>query len=186
MQKVRERVFKPAEIEVSVPDIVHLALEKSGISNSTYRMLLHNNDLYGAGDQSGQSEFWFQQKFFGAKEEIVVRSMNGSLNQFIAQPVVYGEQAPEVGLLLFGCSADFTVSNEERFARDRDNLHTIVEHLTKVTNFRSIAVMVICYRSPIDTEPANPTGLDDTRTLGSERRKRVELVRPLPVCVGLF
>ena len=166
-------MFKPAELELSVPDIVHLALEKAGISNATYRMLLHNNDLYGAG---GQSDFWFQQKFFGAKEEVVVPSTNGLGNRFVAQSVVYEEQAPDVGLLLFGCSADFTISNEERFARDRDNLRSIVDHLTKVTNFQRLALMVICYRSPIDNEPANPTGLDDTRTLGSERRRRVELV----------
>lgn len=165
-------MFKPAELEVSIPGIVHLALEKSGVSRATYRMLIHNNDLYGAG---GQSEFWFHQKFLGAKDEVVIPSRNGLGNKFVAQSVVYEEQAPDVGFLLFGCSADFATSSEERFARDRENLHSIVDHLTMVSNLEKLAVMVICYRSPIDDEPANPTGLDE-RTLGAERRRRVELV----------
>jgi hypothetical protein len=181
---VSRQVFKSAELENSVPEIVHMALEESGIFNTTYRMLLHNNDQAGSG---GQSQYWFQQKFLGANERIVVpEHVNEFGNQFSAQTIVYEEQAPEVGLLLFGCSSNFSLSNEERFARDRDALHQIVNYITKVTKFQKLGVMVVCYRSPIDDEPADPSGLDRTRTLGQARRQRIELVSTLQLPYYFF
>jgi hypothetical protein len=166
-------VFKSAELEHSVPDIVHMALEDFGVQNTTYRMLLHNNDEI----SGGHSQYWFQTKFLGVNEQIVVPETANDLgNKFCAQPTVCAAEAPEVGILLFGCSSNFDVSNEERFALDRERLHEIVNYITQFTKFNKLGVMVVCYRSPIDNEPADPLGLDRTRTLGQARRQRIELV----------
>ncbi|KAA8911153.1 hypothetical protein FN846DRAFT_469203 [Sphaerosporella brunnea] len=56
-------------------------------------------------------------------------------------------------------------------------LHQIVNHLTQATKFQKLAVMVLCYRSPIDDEQAHPSGLDRARTLGQARRHRIDLVK---------
>lgn len=133
-------------------------------------MLLHNND------RSGKSEYWFQQKFLGASREIFVSNPDTG-NEFHAQPTVTQQEAPEVGFLVFGCSSDFSVSNEERFSVDRNNLHFIVDYLARNSSFSKLAVLVICYRSPMDDEPADPNGLDSSRTLGKARRERVESVK---------
>jgi hypothetical protein len=166
---VSQLIFKSAELEQSIPEIVHMALAESKISRATYRMLLHNND------RCGQSEYWFQQKFLGTQKEISIANPE-TKNEFYAQLTITEEEASEVGFLVFGCSSDFSLPNEERFATDCDNLHFIVDHLTQNSTFSKLAIMVICYRSPIDDEPADPNGLDSSRTLGKARRERVELV----------
>ena len=60
---------------------------------------------------------------------------------------------------------------------DRNNLHFIVDYLARNSSFSRLAVLVICYRSPMDDEPADPNGLDSSRTLGKARRERVESVK---------
>lgn len=170
VEEVSQLVFKSAELRESVPDIIHLALEESNISRANYRMLLHNND------HTGKSHLWFGQKFLGGKNAITVPSSRGLGNEFHAQLNVTADEAVDVGFLVFGCSTDFSISNEDRFMQDSAQLHNIVDYLTQHTKMHKIAVMVICYRSPLDNEPANPMGLDGSRTLGKARKNRVEMV----------
>jgi hypothetical protein len=138
--------------------VVLKALSDAKLRNTTYRLLLHNNDY------QGRSQYWFQQKFLGSESSISVQDRRN--NTFKAQPTVTAEEAPEVGFLVFGCSTDFSIPSDERFRKDAENLRFITEYLTKHTKFARLALMVICYRAPIS----------DGRTALHGRRRRVELV----------
>lgn len=86
-------------------------------------------------------------------------------------------QVKEIGGLIFGCSASYNVSNEERFKSDRKNLHDAVEYMLKNTSFQKLAIAIVCYRSPLDTADADPFGEID-RTSREGREKRLAAVCP--------
>ena len=89
------------------------------------------------------------------------------------------DQAKEVGGFIFGCSASYHLSNQERFDIDKKNLHDAITYLSAQSEFEKLAVMVVCYRSPLDTDDADPFGGDSDRTSGGGRQKRLVAVGTL-------
>lgn len=162
-------MFKPADTEVWFPEIVDQALQTIGVKNRSWKLILHNADW------SGESTYWWQQKFLQGQDSITIPLQNN--NSFQAQTTLVEADLEEVGALIYGCSADFSYSNEERFNHDRKQLRKMIEVITQHSKYSKLVVMALCYRSPLDETPADPLAADFTRTIGEGRNRRIESVK---------
>jgi len=135
----------------------------------TWRLLIVNTNSEDTGN------FWWKNKFLG---QGMPRKAISDKATFEAQfKLERGEmgQVREVGGFIFGCSASYNVSNEERFKSDRRNLHDAIEFILGNTSFQKLAIAIVCYRSPLDTADAGPFGEFD-RTSGEGRERRLAAV----------
>lgn len=137
-----ERVMRPVGIDGIFAPVVDARLRKAGVRNTTFRVLAHDND------REARTSYWWKQKLLGGSSELESVLSNG--NRLVVQTEVWEHQLPQVGVVVFGCSAT------PRFNEDREALHQIVDHLLKVGYRDTYTVMVVCFRSPIDEEPAHP------------------------------
>ncbi|KAG0129764.1 hypothetical protein HOY82DRAFT_610192 [Tuber indicum] len=136
----------------------------------TWRLLIVNTNSEDTGN------FWWKNKFLG---QGMPRKAISDRATFEAQlKLEQGDmgQVKETGGFIFGCSASYNVSNEERFKSDRRNLHDAVEFMLECTSFQKLAIAIVCYRSPLDTTDADPFGESD-RTSGEGREKRLAAIR---------
>jgi nuclear mRNA export protein SAC3 len=146
---------------------VEYAFWPSGKTDRTWRLLISNTNYEDLGS------FWWRNKFLG---QGLPRAAKSSGGRFEAQLVLEdSQQMKEVGGFIFGCSANYNISNEERFRLDRKNLHDAIRSLLGATEFEKLAIAIVCYRSPLDTSDANPFGGED-RTSPEGRQKRLMAV----------
>ncbi|RPB05722.1 hypothetical protein L873DRAFT_1662166 [Choiromyces venosus 120613-1] len=136
----------------------------------TWRLLIANNN------SEDPAHFWWRNKFLGQGMPRKATSDKATFEAQIQLEPDAMDQLKEIGGLIFGCSASYSVSNEDRFKSDRKNLHDAVEYILKGTSFPKLAIAVVCYRSPLDMTNADPFG-EPNRTSGEGREKRLAAIR---------
>ncbi|KAG0637528.1 hypothetical protein HOY80DRAFT_1083561 [Tuber brumale] len=174
-----EVVYKYINLMFKAPplaDLFHPKVEYAFWATSrkeehpTWRLLIVNTNSEDTGN------FWWKNKFLGQGMPRKAISDRATFEaQFNLEQGDMG-QVKETGGLIFGCSASYNVSNEERFKSDRRNLHDAVEFMLESTSFQKLAIAIVCYRSPLDTTDADPFGESD-RTSGEGREKRLAAIR---------
>jgi hypothetical protein len=128
-----------------------------------------------------RSDYWWQNKFglYNGEDTntgLVLEKTSNRLT-FTAFPrAVTPDLFLDVGCVIFGCSADFSLSNEERFKKDRENLHQTMEHICERSRYPNVALLVICYRSPLDTTGLSFNDFDLGRCARKGRLDRIQAV----------
>lgn len=153
---------------------IQKAFTSRGIVRATFSLLCLNAEP--------RAEYWWLRKFgISSGGGIGVATTKKKLsngNVFTVERVLREPAPPtDVGALIFGCRADWSMSNEERFAADKRDLHLAVDYALRNCRYDKLAVMVICYRSPSDDRDAEPYGEDRERTEGEGRKNRLKAVR---------
>jgi hypothetical protein len=121
-------------------------------------------------------EFWWRNKFLGQGMPEVASSKLATFQAQFKLDQSDPEQLKEIGGFIFGCSTLYDIPNPQRFEIDKKNLHDAITGLSKTSDFEKLALMVVCYRSPLDTDDANPFGGDSSRTSGDGRQRRLAAV----------
>ncbi|PWW78170.1 hypothetical protein C7212DRAFT_363099 [Tuber magnatum] len=173
--RLKEKMFVPWR-PPPLADLFHHKVEYAFWATSqkeahpTWRLLIVNTNPEDTGS------FWWKNKFLGQGMPRKAVSDRATFEaQFKLEQDEMG-QVKEIGGLIFGCSASYNVSNEERFKNDRRNLHDAVKFILDNTSHRKLAIAIVCYRSPLDTTDADPFGKSD-RTSGEGREKRLAAIR---------
>lgn len=153
---------------------IQKAFTSRGIVGTNFSLLCLNAEP--------KAEYWWLRKFgISSGIGIIVarrkkRLRNG--NVFSVDRVLQEPEPPvDVGALIFGCRADWGISNKERFKLDRRDLHLVVNYILRNCQYEKLVVMVICYRSLLDETDADPYGADVERTSGEGRKMRLKSVR---------
>lgn len=149
-----------------------------------WRLLLKSNNT-----ARDIKNYWWIEKFIGNRQPRIAESKKGIFEVQFNLKDAHAE-AREIGGFVFGCSTDYSISNEERFGKDKLNLHEAVNWLAGATEFKKLAIMVVCYRSPLDSNDADPYGRDIGRTSGPGRRGRIAAVscqyKPWLTCIWIL
>lgn len=124
-----------------------------------------------------KTNFWFHNKF-GVYDR---KDPSGSVVRYLSQDTqfaVFGDLKPkdadlltEIGCLVFSCSADYTKPSLERFNSDRDILHGLLRVICENSQYKNVALTVLCYRSPLDDVETDDSDL--FRSSDGERSKRL-------------
>ena len=128
-----------------------------------------------------RSDYWWQNKFglYNGEDTnigLVLKKTSNGLT-FTAFPrATTPDLFLDVGCVVFGCSVDFSLSNEERFKKDRENLYETMEHICRKSRYPNVALLVICYRSPLDTTDLSFNDVDLGRCAWRGRLDRVQAV----------
>lgn len=153
---------------------IQKAFTSRGIVGTNFSLLCLNAEP--------KAEYWWLRKFgisSGVGINVARRQKklrNG--NVFTVERVLQEPEPPvDVGALIFGCRADWSISNEERFKLDRRDLHFVVNYILRNCKYEKLVVMVISYRSLLDETDADPYGADVERTSGDGRKMRLKSVR---------
>lgn len=174
IQHMNYLTYKPVPLKEIFQPKVEAAFWPTGEGDRKWRLLLNSSN-----GKEDFNNYWWIEKMVGNGQPRISMSKKGTFEaQFKLSDA--NAEAREIGGFVFGCSADYSISNEERFAQDRQNLHAAVNWLSDITEFKKLAVMVVCYRSPLDNEDADPYGRDMGRTSGPGRRGRVAAVSCQP------
>lgn len=170
IQHMNYLTYKSVPLKEIFQPKVEAAFWPTGEGDRKWRLLLNSTN-----GKEDINNYWWIEKMIGNGQPRISMSKKGTFEaQFkLSNPNV---EAREIGGFVFGCSADYSISNEERFAQDKQNLHAAVDWLSNATEFKKLAVMVVCYRSPLDKEDADPYGRDMGRTSGPGRRGRIAAV----------
>ncbi|KAF8441797.1 hypothetical protein BDZ91DRAFT_218794 [Kalaharituber pfeilii] len=165
--------------EVPLDDIFANPIQKAfgsqGVVNHNFSLLVLNAEP--------KAEYWWLRKFgVSTGVGIEVRKRKKRLrnsNTFTVERVLQEPEPPtDVGAIIFGCRADYEMSNEERFEADKRDLHLVVDYALRNCRYEKICVMVMCYRSPVDNTEADPYGEDEEgRTKAEGRKMRIKAVR---------
>ncbi|KAF8428673.1 hypothetical protein EV426DRAFT_280912 [Tirmania nivea] len=164
--------------ELPLDDIFANPLQKAFMS----RGIIRTNFSLICVNAEPKAEYWWLRKFgISSRVGIGVLPRQKKLaneNTFAVERVLREPEPPtDVGALIFGCRADWSVDNGERFEADKKDLHAVVEYALRSCRYEKIAVMVICYRSPLDKRDADPYGEEVDRTEGEGRKNRLKLIR---------
>lgn len=169
IQRMNDMTYKPVPLKEIFQPKVEAAFWSTGEGDRKWRLLINSTNL-----KQDANHYWWIEKMIGHNESRISTSKKGTFEaQFQLENL---SEVREVGGFVFGCSADYSVSNKERFAQDKKNLHEAVNWLSERTDFAKLAVMVVCYRSPLDSEDADPFGRDLGRISGPGRQARVSAV----------
>ncbi|KAL7267977.1 actin cytoskeleton and mitosis protein [Rhizina undulata] len=137
--------------------------------NQRWRLLISSTNA-----QNDLGNYWWIEKFLGHTSNHIAQSKKVTFEaQFQLSDVA---EAVDVGGFVFGCSADYQISNDERFNRDKKNLHEAVRYLLENTRFERLALTVVCYRSPLDVKPADILGRDVDRVALNGRCDRIKAI----------
>lgn len=174
IQHINDLTYRSVPLKEIFQPKVEAAFWPTGEGDRKWRLLLNSSN-----GKEDINNYWWIEKMIGHGQPRIAMSKKGTFEaQFKLTDA--NVEAREVGGFIFGCSADYSISNQERFARDKTNLHAAVDWLANMTEFKKLAIMVVCYRSPMDTEDADPYGRDMGRTSGPGRRGRIAAVSCQP------
>lgn len=179
IQQMNNMTYKSVPLkEIFQPKVEAAFWSTGGGGGHKWRLLINSSNL-----KQDANHYWWIEKMIGNNESRISTSKRGTFEaQFQIEDL--DKEVREIGGFVFGCSADYTISNDERFAQDKRNLHEAVNWLSERTAFEKLAVMVICYRSPLDHEDADPFGRDLGRTSGPGRQARISAVSCQPEGFG--
>lgn len=178
IQQMNNATYKSVPLKEIFQPKVEAAFWSTGEGDRKWRLLINSTNL-----KQDVNNYWWIEKMIGNNESRVSTSRKGTFEvQF--QMENPNEEVREIGGFVFGCSADYSISNDERFAQDKKNLHDAVNWLSERTDFPKLVVMVVCYRSPLDNEDADPFGRDLGRTSGPGRQARISAVSCQPEGFG--
>lgn len=178
IQQMNNATYKSVPLKEIFQPKVEAAFWSTGEGDRKWRLLINSTNL-----KQDANHYWWIEKMIGNNESRISTSKKGMFEaQFQMEDP--NEEVREIGGFVFGCSADYSISNEERFAQDKKNLHEAVNWLSERTDFPKLAVMVVCYRSPLDNEDADPFGRDLGRTSGPGRQARISAVSCQPEGFG--
>lgn len=171
IQQMNNMTYKSVPLkEIFQPKVEAAFWSTGGGGGHKWRLLINSSNL-----KQDTNHYWWIEKMIGNNESRISTSKRGTFEaQFQIEDL--DKEVREIGGFVFGCSADYSISNDERFAQDKKNLHEAVNWLSERTTFAKLAVMVICYRSPLDHEDADPFGRDLGRTSGPGRQARISAV----------
>lgn len=177
IQQMNNATYKSVPLKEIFQPKVEAAFWSTGEGDRRWRLLINSSNL-----KQDANHYWWIEKMIGNNESRISTSKRGTFEaQFQIEDL---EEVQEIGGFVFGCSADYSISNDERFAQDKKNLHEAVNWLSERTAFAKLAVMVVCYRSPLDHEDADPFGRDLGRTSGPGRQARISAVSCQPEGFG--
>ncbi|KAI5806594.1 hypothetical protein DFH27DRAFT_349843 [Peziza echinospora] len=170
----RDLNFGPVPIVDMFAPSLQRAFESRQVKNTNFTLLVLNAEP--------KAEYWWLRKFgISSGSGLGVNAAEKKLkngNRFTVDRVLVEPKPPgDVGALVYGCRADYSLSNEERFARDKQDLHLAMDYALRESRYEKLAVMVVCYRSPLDTTDADPYGGDTERTSTEGRRARLKAIR---------
>lgn len=178
IQQMNNATYKSVPLKEIFQPKVEAAFWSTGEGDRKWRLLINSSNL-----KQDANHYWWIEKMIGNNESRISTSKRGTFEaQFQIEDLE--EEVREIGGFVFGCSADYSISNDERFAQDKKNLHEAVNWLSERTAFAKLAVMVVCYRSPLDHEDADPFGRDLGRTSGPGRQARISAVSCQPEGFG--
>lgn len=179
IQQMNNMTYKSVPLkEIFQPKVEAAFWSTGGGGGHKWRLLVNSSNL-----KQDANHYWWIEKMIGNNESRISTSKRGTFEaQFQIEDL--DKEVREIGGFVFGCSADYSISNDERFARDKKNLHEAVNWLSERTAFAKLAVMVVCYRSPLDHEDADPFGRDSGRTSGPGRQARISAVSCQPEGFG--
>lgn len=174
IQQMNNATYKSVPLKEIFQPKVEAAFWSTGEGDRKWRLLINSTNL-----KQDANNYWWIEKMIGNNKSRISTSKKGTFEvQF--QMENPNEEVREIGGFVFGCSADYSISNDERFAQDKKNLHDAVNWLSERTGFPKLVVMVVCYRSPLDNEDADPFGRDLGRTSGPGRQARISAVSCQP------
>ena len=164
--------------ELPLDDIFANPIQKASMS----RGIVRTNFSLICVNAEPKAEYWWLRKFgisSGVGIGVLPRKKKlANENTFTVERVLREPEPPtDVGALIFGCRADWSMSNVERFEADKRDLHAVMEYALRNCRYEKIAIMVICYRSPLDKRDADPYGEEVDRTEGEGRKNRLKAIR---------
>jgi len=166
-------IYEPVPLLDILGPAVDQAFSELSIPRGQWNVLVANSDH--------KSDYWFQNKFglydgksTGDDTTISRAYKDVTVNAFTRARTT--TPLANTGAVIFGCSADLDVPVEQRFARDKDNLHRALKTITDHSQYLNVALLVICYRSPLDSSDLSYSEVDINRTGSSGRRDRIRAV----------
>ncbi|KAH0538241.1 hypothetical protein FGG08_005160 [Glutinoglossum americanum] len=168
--RAKKLIYKPVPLVSIFKGPVEQALLESKVAQSRWALFAVNSDV--------RSDYWWQNKFglYNGRDTdtgLVLSTTSNGLT-FAAFPrATRPDLFLDIGCVVYGCSVDFSLSNTERFEKDRENLHKTMQYICSVSKYPNIALLVICYRSPLDATDLDFNDVDMERCAKKGRLDRV-------------
>jgi nuclear mRNA export protein SAC3 len=177
--EAKKAIYKTVPLTDIFMEPVQRAFADASIPNGRWSLFAVSSD--------SKTDYWWQNKFGlyngdeTSKGRIVSATLDGST--FVAFPrATSPELFTDVGCVIFGCSVDYSLSNTERFRKDRENLHNTMKYICSNSRYQNVALLVVCYRSPLDDTDLTFRDVDMGRSGPKGRQERVlavcHLTRP--------
>jgi hypothetical protein len=168
--EAKKLIYKPVSLIGIFKRPVEQALLKAKVLNGRWALFAVSSDA--------RSDYWWQNKFglYNGEDTdtgLVLSSTSNGLT-FVAFPrATRPDFFLDIGCVIYGCLVDFSLSNAERFEKDRENLHKTMQYICSISRYPNIALLVICYRSPLDTTDLDFSDVDMGRCAKKGRLDRV-------------
>jgi hypothetical protein len=173
--EAKRLIYKPVPLISIFEGPVKQALWEAKVPKGRWALFAVNSDT--------RSDYWWQNKFglYNGEDTDTGLVLNNTLNgfTFTAFPrATCLDLFLDIGCVIFGCCVDFSLSNAERFEKDRESLHRTMRYICSKSRYPNIALLVICYRSPLDTTDLGFSDVDMGRCAKKGRLNRVLAVWP--------
>jgi nuclear mRNA export protein SAC3 len=171
--EAKNLIYQPVPLIKIFKDPVQRAFMEAKVSEGRWGLFAVNSDA--------KSDYWWQNKFglYNGEDTntgLVIKKTSNRLTFTAFSRAVTPDLFSDVGCVVFGCSVDFSLENEERFKKDRENLHQTIEHICGRSRYPNIALLVICYRSPLDSTDLGFNDVDLERCTSKGRLDRIRAV----------
>ncbi|KAI9766786.1 MAG: hypothetical protein M1840_006261 [Geoglossum simile] len=168
--EAKNLVYQPVPLIEIFQGPVQQAFLEAKVPEGRWGLFAVNSDA--------KSDYWWQNKFglYNGEDTSTghVIKKASDLSAFTAfSRAIAPDLFSDVGCVVFGCSVDFSLGNEERFKKDRESLHQTMEHICRRSKYANVALLVICYRSPLDSTDLSFNDVDLGRCMSKGRLDRI-------------